>query len=887
MDSNKILNFKSKEWRYPAVAFTIPFLLYLVAMIWIGYYPFGNLSFFISDGVHQYIPFFLDFHRTLREEGLFSLFNWTIGLGVDNIGILAYYLMSPLNFLSVLVPEEFALTYFVMLLPVRIGLASAACTVYLMQTGKKHDPSVILFGCLYSFCAWSFSYSWNCMWLDAFLMLPIVALGAQKLLTTKNPVMYVLALAITVGSNYYASFFVCVFVLLLFAAYQICRWQGLKPFLGDLARFAVYSLLAMGMVAAVLLPAASGLLSTTALNGGEAIAAHSVTAWDILDALKTALTNLAAFHAFDQMTGGPYVSCGVFVLILCIIYLTTKAIPLKERIVAGLIMGFLLICTAVPFLNIALHGFHAPNQMDYRYSFLISFLMVVCGYKAWTNRTKIANWQIYVAAAIVCLLTSLSEDAQHFLYLAGNLLMVLLCVVTLTMLHNQQKAPQGATREEVHIQWLRRRSSRQQAAGAMVVLLGLELVLSFAVYVVLSGLTMIDSYVDPDRESVIEQIQENETEEFYRMEFAAYNSLNDSSVFGYNGITTFSSTVNRNVTAYTGMLGACALESHNRYSLEHPTPLANMFLAQKYVISGNGALNDTDYLTPVFSEGQAIAYRSEAYLPLGFMVDLALADYTIDSSLRVFDQQNSFFTAATGIENTLWHLLEEPAMEVVEQTSSGEGETESPVSYLEFTFQVDRSGLLAIYLDYSLESSAGFYPFTIYRIEGEERIPVFEDRFDRVDQLFSIGNFTEGDVLVFQIQAPEEKEGHTFSAYGAVMDDAVFSAGYDLLGQETMQIASFEGEQICGSVTSEEGGLLYTSVPAETGWTAYVDGNIAEIIEVCGAMVALELTPGTHTIELRYENNALQIGLWISAVSILAYLGLIYFTNHKKVIKWR
>ena len=57
-----------------------------------------------SDMYHQYYPFFVAFRNALRE-GRGLLYTWSVGLGMDYLGLIAYYLASPLNLLSVLVPE--------------------------------------------------------------------------------------------------------------------------------------------------------------------------------------------------------------------------------------------------------------------------------------------------------------------------------------------------------------------------------------------------------------------------------------------------------------------------------------------------------------------------------------------------------------------------------------------------------------------------------------------------------------------------------------------------------------------------------------------------------------------------------------------------------------
>ena len=87
-------------------AFMLPVFGMFGVMICRGFIPFGNTSMLYSDMYHQYYPFFVSFRRALLA-GENLLINWDIGLGVNYLGLIAYYLGSPLNLLSVFVPEGF------------------------------------------------------------------------------------------------------------------------------------------------------------------------------------------------------------------------------------------------------------------------------------------------------------------------------------------------------------------------------------------------------------------------------------------------------------------------------------------------------------------------------------------------------------------------------------------------------------------------------------------------------------------------------------------------------------------------------------------------------------------------------------------------------------
>ena len=90
---------KKVQWNFIALAFAIPSACMLFVMLISGYAPFGQYSMLYSDMYHQYYPFFVAFRKAiLNGEGL--MYTWSTGLGMDYLGLIAYYLASPLNLLS-------------------------------------------------------------------------------------------------------------------------------------------------------------------------------------------------------------------------------------------------------------------------------------------------------------------------------------------------------------------------------------------------------------------------------------------------------------------------------------------------------------------------------------------------------------------------------------------------------------------------------------------------------------------------------------------------------------------------------------------------------------------------------------------------------------------
>ena len=122
---------------------------------------------------------------------------------------------------------------------------------------------------------------------------------------------------------------------------------------------------------------------------------------------------------------------------------------------------------------------------------------------------------------------------------------------------------------------------------------------------------------------------------------------------------------------------------------------------------------------------------------------------------------------------------------------------------------------------------------------------------------------------------------------GYMLDGEIFWKGYNILKASTLQLTEFTTTYISGVINCDRDGLLYTSVPQcgndrteqeidedgkvhkattspEGNWVVYVDGVKVDNVLVGNAMVAVELTEGIHTVELRYENKAFDYGSLIT-----------------------
>ena len=857
----------------------------LIFMLIRQFRPFGQNSLLYSDMYHQYYPFFVSFRRALLS-GESLLYNWDVGMGMDYLGLVSYYLASPLNLLSILVPEAFLLDFFSLLVPIKLGLAGLFFAIFLSKLFSKNDLSISLFGCFYALCAWALGYSWNIMWLDTFALLPLVALGTICLLRDKKFILYTVTLFLSVFSNYYVGLFTCIFVLLVFICYQICRCKSIGGFFSDLMRIALFSALAIGMTAILELPALAA-LQTTYSSDNTFPTEFSLNIVDqhnwlgLFDAMRQVAGNMNGGLVPTFKEGLPNLYCGIGTTIFAFLFLTCKQVKRRDRICSAFLLVFFSLSFVIRKLDFIWHGFHFPNMIPYRFSFLYSFVMLYMAYRAYLLRRKIRLWQIIVSGLLAIGLVFCCTDLTDPVYLAYNGIFLLLYISTILFAFVRGKLSASALREEKQ-SYFEDRKYRRRIGG--IILMGV-MVVELALNIVNFGVNYIGTNVKNYPQgtqytaSMIRYMKQRENELFYRVEMTHAQTLNDGALNDYHGISTFTSSANVKVTAFMDALGYGARTSYNRYCFEESSPVCNLFLNLKYMINRDGKDKSSAYFSQLHSYGNISLLENTAYLPLGFLVNpqIVNTDFTNNNA---FILQNDLISCATGINENVWNLLsgndtgitpKEVTLTARTQTGYCAYETaEDSGGTIVYTYTIDKAGFLCIDLNLSARNS-----FTVIKNEVE----LYAETYS-VPQMLAVGDVRPGDTVEIHLICRGNEKG-SMRIRAGLLDQGQFQRAYDILSASTLELTEFHNTSIEGTINCDRKGILYTSIPQDGNWSAYVDGKPAPTVEVGGAMLGVLVTEGNHTVRFVYRNKAFSLGWKISLVSFAIFCVLCWFSYHK------
>ncbi|MBR5126902.1 MAG: YfhO family protein, partial [Roseburia sp.] len=595
---------KRKDWskweeRLPLImAFMIPLFIGIVVCIDHGIYPFGDRSILKVDMYHQYAPFFSELREKL-QNGESLMYSFDIGLGADFISLYAYYLASPLNWLLLLCPSKFVLEFMMILTLLKLSLSGLTFGYYLKCHYKMNDMALSVFATAYALSGYVAAYSWNIMWTDCIVLLPLIILGVERLVKEGDGRLYYVTLALSIISNYYISIMICIFLVLYFGIIWL-EQDGGK--IKAIFNFAWYSLLAGGTGAILIIPEAIILGG----SGSGTIKFPETMEWYYNLMAQVSRHMLAAVSNTTQVPHWPNLYCGVFVLLLLVLYVLNGVIPWQQKVKRLLLIALLYISFANNILEFIWHGLDAPDLLPGRQAFLYIFLLIVISYEAYIYIQETKWWQVLVALAVdfVLLLaafktysgTDLAEEHEFvaeaesgfsFLGVGFNQFDItaifLLCYGLIFVLFVLGK------------------KSTRLLMGKLILLF---IMMEFTIHFDMEGLgtTSRTSYMEgyEDYKNVLEIAKEREIAfsdtgaVFYRVEQMERRTKNDSAFYNFPSATQFSSLMNIDVShiyQYIGMEGG-----KNFYCYNGATPLFSAMLSMKYQIT-DSALEESPFRT--------------------------------------------------------------------------------------------------------------------------------------------------------------------------------------------------------------------------------------------------------------------------------------------------
>ena len=852
-------------------------------------FPFGETTILRMDLYHQYGPLFAEFYDRVTQLKSF-LYSWQTGLGSPFLGNFFNYLSSPTAIIMLLLGHENMPEAIAGMIITKAALAAASFTYYLKKSQDRHDFTTAAFGVLYSMCGYFIAYYWNVMWIDAMVYFPLVILGIENIINKRNPRVYIPFLALTLLSSYYMGFMTCIFSVIYFLIYYFSKYEAgsvhvstpytlgeneekiykfkdkIKGslFLRSGFTFAFSSIAAAGLVAVSLIPTFLILKSCSATSG--TFPTNYESYYSIFDFLAN---HLASVEPTIRSSGDdvlPNIFCGIATVILVPLYLFTKSVSLKEKVANVALLGIMYFSFNINIVNYIWHGFHYPNDLPYRWSFMYSFILLVLAYKAFTRLNEFSGRAILgtgmaVLGFIILVQEIGSKNVEEITVLISIIFTVTYCLVFALMKDKKY----------------------QQSAVAVLLLCCVIGEVSCANTDRYSMDQPKSNFVGDyaDFKALKEELDKHDGGDFYRMDLTYNRARMDPAWYGYNGVSTFSSMAYEKMSNVQSDLGLCG-NYINSYTYHLQTPIYNMMHSLKYVVDNDPNVEVADdYYTELMTYGKFTAYENKYCLPIGFAVNQDVTNWQTDIN-NPFTVQSDWFEYATGVSDVFGMMtIDEIRYYNMDEITSG---LETGDIY--YTKSGEGSGELTFFLTteeekhcYLFVDSYDFDNITINK-NGIEHTQYTDEPY-----IYDLGVVTPDDEVIVIISIEDSDYGY-IDFYPYYINEDALDEGYEILSKQSLDVESFGETKISGKVSVDSDSLFFTSIPYDKGWTVKIDGvEIAEedYVALHDAYLCFNIPAGEHTVELSFMPQGLLLGAGISAFTVIALiLAAIVFAKRRK-----
>ncbi len=922
---------------------------FLMYMIYVAkeLHPFGDGSVLVLDLNAQYVWFFEALRNVVKGDASL-LYSFSRALGGEFMGIYAYYLASPLSYLVCLFPKERMLEALLTLFLVKTSICGVTFGYYMKKTLKKPKAfAIVIFATCYALSSYAVVQQHNTMWIDALMWLPLLTLGLENLIKHGKFKMYTVFLAITLFSNYYIGWMICIYCFLYFFLYYFAHNEENRNnphkesmhFFKSLFRVALFSLIALGIAAIILLSAYYSLsFGKTTFSDPEW---KTELNFDIMDLLYKFLPG-----SYDTVRpdGLPFIYCGMLTLLLLPAYFLSDKFPMRQKIFSGIFIFIFMASFTLNIADLIWHGFQYPNWLNHRYSFMITFYLCVLACRAFSEFETIPIKSVVATGGFIALFCIvLQKYDENSPVEPDDMTTIWFSLIAIFA----YLALLGLLKKTTEVQIV---SVFLLATVAVEVFLsGLWNLNGLDNDVVYSGYGRYNNFLNSAR-PIVDTVQNADTS-FYRMEKTFRRGINDNMALKIRGLSGSTSTLNEETIRFLNKMGYSSKSHWSRYN--GGNPVSDSLLGLKYILAESDSVHGNYYDVYTIDETNGYtAYRnpyalSLAYgvsddilkFPLGFQeadpntennatdteneedaiaIGNAVQDLKsklnewlgieetirngvyVDEYVSPFERLNYMITAMVGSNETTEVFVPIYVQKTI-TTNSIKGYAAENHIYYQKEYEDEGASIVTYQITVPETNEVFFYLPTDYpreitltlRKEGDrvgiDGTPMGTFNGNDTACILSLGMHEAGTTLYLDMEFTAAKfyiKANQSAFY--IIDWPVFEEVMAELAKDQLQITEYTESSFTGTFTaSREHELVMTTLPYDKGWKVYVDGEEVETIKVLGSLVSFYIdgeAGETHDVEIVYRPNTLIIGISVSLIAAALLVLLIVFEKKMRKV---
>ena len=842
------MNLKQKllNNKYIFLTFGISIFIFFIIYALKSIIPFGNNTMLTVDFYHQYGPLLAELYDKIKM-GDNLIYSFNTGLGLPFFRNFFNYLSSPFNIIILLFERDNIVTSFSVIIALKIIFASSVMSYFLKNFFNKNSLFITVFGLTYGFSSYFVAFYWNIMWLDGMIYLPLIVLGIKKIIDENKINLYIISLFLSIISNYFISYMICIFSCIFFLVYIIFKENiTRRDLLKKIILFTISSLIAGGMAGFMILPYMNSLSSISAT--GDSFTFYKTFNFNPIFFLANhfSLVKSIVFSSQDYFL--PNISSGITLLVLLISFFFNSGIKIKDKIMAIIFMLILFVSFIYVPLDFIWHGFHTPNDLPFRYSFIYVFIINVIAFYS-INKIDTLRIRYCVIITIILNIFLLILFKLEFLTefaLEINILFLLISLV-------------------LFIIYKLKNNNIGKYILVFIVIIDIILNINENWQINHPKNEFMDDYNTVN--SVVERIKDND-KSFYRIEKNFNQTLNDGAWYNYNGISIFSSIAYEQMAKAQKQLGIPG-NYVNSYYYRQNTPIYNSIMSIKYLI---GIENKNEAYNLFKTINYYDVYENKYYLPPIFGVSRDIKNFK-NNNINPFLNQQDFVKLSTDI-NDIFNKLDITYDEAQNNYKYANdfviNLNQENITSTSLNIKPKMDGNIYLYVyDYNLDSF--IVNNKLYSITKNE------------PYIIDIGYFKESDDVEIKMYLNNNVYNVNVLAYQ--IDTNKFNDFYNNIKGNSIEITEFKNDYIEGTINVDSDKTIFTSFNYDEGFEVMIDDKNVKIFSVADSFLAFDISSGKHNIKISYKIPYLKLGTIISGISLtlLILINILNMKTNKKM----
>lgn len=901
--------------------YTILFII-LCFIIFFAFIKNNRTFIWKTDGFKQHYLILENFYNTIKNgNGSISGFSWNLGLGLDKIGQLSYYLLGdPFAYISLLFPYsklKLAYSILVILRIFCVGLAFIAYSNY----HKKEKYATLVGALLYTFSGFIIASAIrHPFFTNAAIWLPLMFLGIDKILKEDKYKLFTIVSAISAISNYYFFYMITILTFI----YAIVKYfneyykdHGLKTFFAKFFKTLLCYIIGVLSAGILLLPTIYALANNSRL----------------IDVGFT-YYNLDYYAKLIFMSEKTPFWVRIFVCPLVLTILPISILNFKKNKENRTFLINLIIQTIIlliPFLGSVMNGFSfQSNRWTFAYTFVLSYLVTLNIRKdlIYSPREFKLVKRFYIIYFLLWYILRehvgifpITTIAFGFLYL---LILVSRSLDYPEIKKEQQfRYAENLKTPESNIIKNRVKYVLLATICLNIVLFSWQVIYHSKYYKAFLKEDKVDSRYGnlinqlPHFDEAVKYIQENDNST-YRIATNVSESNNESFKYNYLGLNTYLSVGNKYISNLSKELLILNIAKTNPLrEFDSRTRILTLMGNKYYVVSKDKA-NYVPYGYTLIKEikdqesddDTACIYENQNYLPICVFYN----NYTSKeeyNKLSALEKEQALLKTAV-IENkdlvnnyniksdsSILNNLQKNNVNYELNDSHGLVSNNTITTTKKY-----KSIKLNISDDINTKNCELYLYFENLKFNGTKEYSITAKyngvtKEQVVKDKVTSPYYIETPNILFNLGYSEQHSGSIkilFSLKGTYTFDNIkliavpmdnYSNDISNLKKYEFKLESFNDNNLTGSINNSEDGILQVSTSYTSGWKAYVDGVETKTINVNTGFIGIPLTSGKHKIELKYETPYLQLGTKLSIVGVILIILVFIIDIIRSIIERR